>query len=226
MENLIFIAGTGKLANSIYRQLPVYLNNYYLDFWDNSAKYKQTAKVIIHVGSGRQLADLKDYCQKNKTPLIQASTGIKDETKNYSFTFIEAPNLSLLMLKFMYILRKNAELFKDYDITISESHQSSKKSVAGTAFEIAELLGVSTSSIESIREPEFQRKHLNIPEDFLSLHAYHHIKIKEQGSRIDFKTLIQGHDAYVKGLSKIIQCLGDLENRYYHILDLIEMKLI
>ncbi len=146
--------------------------------------------------------------------------------RDFDFTFIDAPNLNILMLKFMFMLKEYGSLYKNYEISITESHQQSKKTVPGTAMEIAASLGVDHKKIKSIRDPGDQENVYGIAKEFLSLHAYHDICIQEGDTTINFRTLVKGHESYISGLSAIIRCLKNLQNRYYHILDLIELRMI
>jgi dihydrodipicolinate reductase len=226
MRDTIIIVGRGKLANNIHNGLLNHLSDYQIDYWENIENYSTDKLIIIHIGSGRQLSEVIEFCNQNKTPLIQGSTGMNLEQTSYDFTFIDAPNLSILMLKFMYMLKQSGDLFKDYKISITESHQSIKKTVPGTAIEMADSLGVAAKEIKSVRDQAEQLNTYGITKEFLSLHAYHNICIEDEGTKINFETLVEGHDSYINGLSKIIKCLNNLEDKYYHILDLIEMKLV
>jgi len=226
MNNTVLIAGNGKLADSILDGLPRQLSEYKFDSWENHKKYSEDKLVIIHIGSGRQLAEVISFCEGNEVPLIQASTGMSIERKDFGFTFIDAPNLNILMLKFMYMLKEYGFLYKDYDVSITESHQHSKKSVAGTAVELASSIGLDSAEIKSIRDQEEQENVYGIPKESLMLHAYHDIRIQDADTSINFQTLVTGHESYISGLSAVIPCLENLESRYYHILELIELKMI
>jgi len=226
MRDTIILVGQGKLANSIKKGLPDYLNGYQINDWENIYQYPIKNLIIVHIGSGRQLSEAVEFCAKNQVPLIQGSTGMTIERQDYNFTFIDAPNLSVLMLKFMHMIKEYGALFQDYQISVTESHQDTKKTLPGTAIEIAHALNVDPKEIKSIRNQDEQLHTYGIPKDSLSLHAFHEISIRDKGTSIRFQTLVESHDSYVKGLSKIIQSLKGLDCKYYHILDLIAMKRI
>lgn len=226
MDKTILIAGSGKLARSLLNGLPSRLPGYQLDTWEHLGRYSGQKPVIVHIGSGRQLPEVIEFCRRNQAPLIQASTGMEHEKAGFDFTFIDAPNLNLLMLKFMFMLKQSGTLFQGYDISLTESHQHSKTSVAGTALEMASSLGLEASAVKSVRNPEDQKNRYGIPDDSLDLHAFHEILIRDGGTSIQFRTLVKGHESYIDGISKIIGCLDRLQPRYYPILELIGMKLI
>ena len=225
MRNII-IVGSGKLAESITKRLPEYISGCSIDHWGNNEQYSSEDKVIIHTGSGRQFDEVISYCRKNKTPLIQGSTDITGDYTGAGFTFIDAPNLNILMLKFMHMIKQYGSHFSNEKISITESHQETKKSLPGTAIEFAKSLGVDSREIKSIRNPEEQKKQYGIPEEHLKLHAFHEINIGDEWTSINIKTLVKGHESYAAGLAAVINALGNLENRYYHIMDMIDMKLI
>ena len=226
MNSTIIIAGSGKLANSMIKGLPGYLPGHKIDTWENHDNYPENDLVIVHIGSGRQLTEIIDFCEMNGVPLIQGSTGMNIKRTDFDFTYIDAPNLNILMLKFMFMMKEHGALYKDYRISITESHQESKQTLPGTAIELAGSLGIDHSEITSIRDRNEQESVYGIEEEFLPLHAYHEIRIQEGDTTIDLRTLVKGHESYVSGLSAIIKCLGSLESRYYHVLDLIESGMI
>lgn len=225
MKNII-IVGSGKLSESITKRLPEYIRSCSIDYWENNEQYPSDNKVIIHIGSGREFDEVISYCRKNKTPLIQGATDITGNYSDADFTYIDAPNLNILMLKFMHMIKRYGDQFSNERISITESHQESKKSLPGTAIEFAKSLGVDSREIKSVRDPEVQKKQYGIPEEHLNLHAFHEINIGDECTSINIKTLVRGHESYAAGLAAVINALDNLENRYYHIMDLIDMKLI
>lgn len=226
MRNTIIIAGHGKLAVSIMEGMNRYLDNYRVDSLDNLDKYAPESLIIVHIGSGRELPRILEYCGQNRVPLVQGATGITGSRKDYNFTFIDAPNFNILMLKFMYMIRECGHLFSSCNVSVTESHQHEKKSMPGTAVEIADSLGAPHSDIKSVRDPLVQENVYGIPAEFLPLHAFHDISISDEGTVINFKTLVKGHESYISGLAKIITAAAGLEERYYHVLDLVKMKLV
>ena len=222
----IIIAGHGKLSNSMLKGLPEYICNCKVDLWENNDRYPLDNKVIVHIGSGRQFGDVIDYCKKNVTPLIQGSTDITGDFTDSAFTYIDAPNFNIIMLKFMHMIKEYGIHFQKNNISITESHQESKKSLPGTAIEFAKSLGLDSEKIKSIRNPLVQEKQYGIPEEHLNLHAFHEINIGDESTSINIKTLVKGHKSYVEGIAAVINTLDKLDNKYYHIMDLIDMKLI
>jgi 4-hydroxy-tetrahydrodipicolinate reductase len=218
----VVIAGSGKLAKCILECKDLQLQ-YTLQSWDNFDRSQNA--VIIHAGSGKQLGDIILYCSSNRCLLIQLSTGLEIGEYNETFPVIICPNISLLLVKFMYMLQKFGENFRDYEIQLTESHQSTKKSVPGTALHIADSLKLDRGKIITIRDKLRQQKELNIPDAFIDSHAYHEIKIKDNNVELVLKTSVYGHDGYAKGVEKLLKMVSDksFENKLYNVTDLIGM---
>ncbi len=223
----IYIVGSGKLANALL--------NAHLTFpscevekWDTKNNKLKEKAIVIHAGSGRQLQECLDFCSKTKSVFIELSTGLQTEKTAHDFPFIICPNTSILVLKTMHILRTNGGHFKNYDISITESHQSTKKTEPGTAFTFAQALNFPTGKIVSVRNPEIQQNKLNISAEYLDKHAFHRIVIKDGEDEITIETKVLGHKSYASGVSKIIEAIlkYNLENKNYTVWDLIENNLI
>jgi dihydrodipicolinate reductase len=223
--HVVALAGKGKLAEAIQKNIINYLPNCAVVAWEEVSTHKEKPQVIVHVGSGRQLNDIINCCNKNQIVLIQGSTGLEYQHA-HDFTFIDAPNFDILMLKFMYMLSKFGKHFAGNKIEITESHQHVKTSTPGTAITIAKYLGRAPNKIKSIRETDKQLNEFKISPAHLDKHAMHIIKITDHDSTITMRTDVAGHESYVSGLAKIIIASASLEKRYYNVVDLIELNLI
>jgi len=125
------------------------------------------------------------------------------------------------------MLNVNGRHFENYQISITESHQASKKTEAGTAIAFANALHFSTEQIVSIRNPDVQLNKIGIPEAYLDKHAYHKIVIQDGNDEITIETKVLGHDSYANGVKTILEIVekSSLDNKRYSILDLIGNKL-
>lgn len=225
MQSVVIISGSGKLSESLLMNLPDEMPHSKAVRWSDDQFY-ENAVAAVHAGSGRELPDLIEFCRAESVPLIQVSSGITMHDVPGGFTFIEAPNLSPLMLKIMLMLKKCAPMFADYSVSITESHQNSKKTVAGTALEIASFFGLEADSIKSIRDSAEQMDYCGIKKEHLPLHAFHEIIVQEAGVSLQIRTCAEGHNSYVKGVAGIIKAASSLEKRYYHVLELAESGII
>ena len=181
--------------------------------------------VVVHTGSGRELADVVSYCERTCSILLELSTGSTLLTQEVGCPVVICPNTNILMLKFMALLAQGGHHFKNYKIQFTESHQADKSSVPGTAVNLAESLGVLPEKIKSVRDVGVQRDALGIPLEYLSRHAYHRLVIEDGLSSVALETKVFGSTPYADGVGQIIQVVSAnvLESRRYNVLELIEM---
>ena len=220
----IVIIGKGKLAEAILTRFPDFSEIPVEEYGQDIEANHDT--IFVHVGSGRQYGESLQRAIENDASYIQAATEknitmkIPDKT---NITFINAPNLDTNIIKLFHVFKCAKGLFKDEQISIIESHQKEKTSLPGTAVKFCDFLGIPYERIESIRDPERQ-KELDISN--LKQHAYHKIRIGDNSSSITIETKIEGLESYVKGLSKIVQCVPMLKNGTYEIEDLIDLEIL
>jgi len=219
----IMIAGSGKLATELLNVLPGMVSGEVLA-WADAAR-AETPCVVVHAGSGRELDRIVAYCAKTASPLIELATGSAIADHKTDFPVVICPNTNILMLKFMAMLAANGHLFKDYTVRVTESHQADKSSVPGTAVNMAASLGLPGDQIRSIRDPHVQQERLNIPQEFLSRHAFHRIEIEDPVTSLTFETRVFGSAPYAEGVAKIISAVraNALENKRYSVMDFIEL---
>ena len=218
----IFVIGSGKLANAILGSNLIF-NSIKVERWEPKYKELENKAIIVHAGSGRQLDECLEYCTKTKSILIELSTGLDTEKIGANFPLVICPNTSILLLKTIRMLKLFGSNFENYDISIVESHQATKSTEPGTAYNFANFLKVKHDEITSIRDAQTQLK-IGIPKEFLERHAYHKIVIKDFHDEVSIETKVLGHNSYVDGVRKIIEtCIKHkLENKKYTVLDLIE----
>jgi 4-hydroxy-tetrahydrodipicolinate reductase len=214
------IVGSGKLMQSLRKGLN---KDYKTLSWNEFDRNIIQRSIIIHVGSGRELNDCIEYCKKTESILIELSTGSKIQDYEITFPVIICPNTAIPIVKLMNMLKHYGKDFMKYKITIKESHQKEKTTVAGTAIEIAKYLHSPIDEIRSIRNENIQKDELLIPEKYLYLHAFHEILIEDNGCQIKIETRVLGHDAYITGMKEILKicCERAFENRIYYIGELL-----
>ncbi len=223
----IFVAGAGKLANAILNAGLTFPSCEITD-WNDGCAASQEKAIIVHAGSGRQLEDILRYCSFTKSVLIELSTGLQTEQTKADFPLILCPNTSILVLKTLQMIKAFGPSFSGLDLSLMESHQSSKKTEPGTAYAFADSLDIPHGHIISIRNPSVQEKLLNIPPEFLDKHAYHRLVIKDGNDEVTIETKVLGHASYASGVKRIIDAIltHNLENRTYTVLELIENHLL
>ena len=222
----IYIVGSGKLANAI-RSSELSFHSCEIAKWEAAHNLNEKT-ILVHAGSGRQLKECIEFCKRTDSTFIELSTGLETEKMNPNFTLIVCPNTSILVLKALSIMKQFGNYFENDKISILESHQSSKKSEPGTAFNFAHSLKFPVNQIRSIRDPETQLNEIGIPNEFLDKHAFHKIVIEDGLDQLTIETKVLGHDSYANGLKKIIDAVlkSPLEKRRYSVLELIDKNML
>lgn len=223
----IFIIGSGKLANAILTS-NLSLQSCEILKWESQHQALNEKAIIVHAGSGRQLKECFEFCTRTKSVFIELSTGLETEKMKPDFPLIICPNTSILLLKTLNIIKVNGKYFENYAISITESHQSTKKTEPGTAYAFANSLKFPLDKIVSIRDPEIQQNKIGIPKEYLDKHAYHKIVIKDGSDEVTIETKVLGHDSYANGVKTIIETVlkYSLENKKYTIFDLIDNNML
>ena len=219
----VFIVGSGKLANAILTSDFSRQSCSNVLKWDIKFQHMQERAIVVHAGSGRQLQECIEFCSKSKSVLIELSTGLKTEDIEPDFPLIICPNTSILVLSTLKIIGVNSRYLEGCEISIMESHQSTKTTEAGTAIAFANALKLPLDRIKSIRDPETQENEIKIPKEYLSKHAFHKILIKDGDEEITIETKVLGHSSYTKGIKKIIEAIlkSDLINKTYNVWEII-----
>ncbi|PTS99025.1 dihydrodipicolinate reductase [Pedobacter sp. HMWF019] len=223
----IFIVGSGKLANAILKADLSFASCEVIK-WEPLYQTLNERAILVHAGSGRELKECLAFCAGTKSVFIELSTGLETENLDPEFPLIICPNTSILILKTLRMIDLFGGSFEDYEISITESHQSTKKTEPGTAYNLANSLKVPHNKVVSIRDPQVQQDKIGIPLEFLNGHAYHKIVIRNCNDEVTIETKVLGHNSYANGVNAIIKtCLNhDLENKRYTVLDLIDRKIL
>ncbi|WP_175716204.1 dihydrodipicolinate reductase C-terminal domain-containing protein [Burkholderia anthina] len=228
----VLVVGTGKLATELLRSHQLDPAICHVMPWSDRARAvaghddasrSDARSIVVHAGSGRELPDAIAFCHATGSTLVELSTGSALEADSYDFPVVLCPNTNILMLKFMSMLETSGHLFRDCNISVTESHQAGKTSVPGTAVDIGQSLGVPARDIRSVRDSAEQRDALQIPDDQLGRHAFHRIRIEDGACSLQFESRVYGASPYADGVSRIVDAVRqrDLERRRYSIVEFI-----
>jgi len=222
MKHTLLIVGNGKFAQAFIQQKidPTIV----CTPWQERADEPTQNTTVLHTGSGREMEQVVAYCNRFHLPFIQSATVEIPSFKSIQFPWIEAPNLSLLIVKFLYMLKKMGKLFEPFAKSLLESHQSAKTSPAKTAQEIQQSLDI--ASFTSIRSTDYQEKELSIPKKHLSGHAVHKIDIESLGVKLEMKIEAFGRESYIEGAFSLIDMAKNLSYGKVTLSDLIDQGLI
>jgi len=218
----IFIVGSGKLAAELLKHLalePIF------DIvpWQGPPAIAAPA-IVVHAGSGRELEQVMEFCECSGSVLVELATGSALMRRTLSYPVVLCPNTNILMLKFMAMLHRAGPMFAGSRIAVTESHQAGKTSVAGTAVDIAEALGLASEDVVSVRDPREQEVALRVPQQHLARHAVHVVSIEDGACSISMETRVYGNSPYADGLSRIIAAVHKhpLERRAHTITEFID----
>ncbi|MFO7570679.1 MAG: hypothetical protein R6W75_12875 [Smithellaceae bacterium] len=219
----ILIVGSGMLARELFENLKGGRIKSVIS-WAKRDEVWAGRRIVVHAGSGREMAQVVSFCADHRLVLVELSTRGSLDKINPSFPIVLCPNTNVLMLKFMAMIQSHGHLFSEYKKEVIESHQSNKKSEPGTAINIATSMGLSVSEIISVRDPQDQERRLGIPAEHLLRHAYHKIRITDGHVGIVLESKVLGHAPYASGLGKIIEAICDqnLSPGKHDVLELIQ----
>jgi len=223
----IFVVGSGKLANAIINS-DLTIRSCEIVKWEAQFKTLNEKAIVVHAGSGRQREECFEFCVRTKSIFIELSTGLETEKTEPDFPMIICPNISSLVLKTLNMLKACGRYFENYEISITESHQSTKTTEPGTAVAFAGSLNFPPGKILSVRDPETQEKIIGIPPEYLGKHAWHKIVIKDGNDEVTIETKVLGHDSYSRGVKAIIETAlkHRFENKKYSVFDLIDKDML
>ncbi len=184
--------------------------------------------IGLHLGSGEFLEEFISFCEENKVPLIQGSSGMKVPTDR-NLVIVNAPNLSLTIMKLLSALPVFTDAFKSgMKISLVESHQKSKgENISGTALAIAQSLDLPESAITMVRDPGIQRL-IGVPEEYLDGHAKHNLIFRgEYGVRVSIEIEVDGRETYAEGAIVLAEALANLseplKNGVYELKDILHI---
>ena len=206
----VLVVGRGKLANELLEGLSGDTISRVVR-WEDRSETSNGSNIVVHAGSGRELAGVIDYCGKTNSILFELSTADLAIPETINFPVIICPNVNLQVLYFMAMIKQFSGYFKGRKIRITESHQSFKKTKPGTAIYLAKSIGISECDIISERNPERQQNAIGIPIEHLDRHAYHQILISDPEVEIKLETKVLGKTAYATSLSEIIALVAKKE---------------
>ena len=223
----IFVVGSGKLANALLAS-NLSIQSCEISKWETHFQNLEEKAIVVHAGSGRQLKECIGFCERTMSVFIELSTGLETENMNPDFPLVVCPNTSILLLKTLSVVKANSNYFEDYEISITESHQSTKKTEPGTAYAFANALKIPLDRVVSIREPKIQRNEIGIPQEYIDKHAYHKIIIKDGDDEVVLETKVLGHNSYARGVKEIVETVlkYSLKNKKYTVLDLIDNNML
>lgn len=188
------------------------------------AKYGSRLIIVDVTHPSAVNANSELYAEK-QCPFVMGTTGgdraklMKVTEESETFAVI-APNMCKQIVAFQATMERMARdfpgAFGGYDMSLVESHQSTKADTSGTAKALVasfNKLGVNkfdVEDIQKIRNPEAQ-KDLGVPEEALRGHAWHTYTLtSSDGSvKFQFQHNVCGRSTYAEGVADAVEFLAE-----------------
>ena len=152
---------------------------------------------------------------KHGVPFVMGTTGgdrerMLREVKESGNYAVIAPQMGKQVVAFQAAMKLMAEqfpgAFEGYTLTVTESHQSSKKDTSGTAKAIVASFndlgcGFDLNDIELVRDVESQTGKMGVPEEHLLGHAFHTYRLTSADGTVsfEFQHNVCGRSIYAEG---------------------------
>jgi 4-hydroxy-tetrahydrodipicolinate reductase len=166
--------------------------------------------------------NVAEYCRRG-WPFVIGTTGadyeaIAEQVAKVDFCAVANPNMSIPIVLIQSALSYLAENFPGaldgWKAGIVESHQQGKADTSGTAKHMVRYfnaLGVDidVDQIEKIRDPERQKNEVQVPQEYLSGHAYHTYRLKSPDGSVELGFLhnVLGRRTYAVGTIQSVEFL-------------------
>ncbi len=181
---------------------------------------------------------------RERVPFVMGTTGGDRERLHQTVVAAKvaaviAPNMALPIVAITAMLEHVARsfpgVFKDYQLTVRESHQVDKADTSGTAKALIanfQEMGASfdpNRDLELCRDEQKQTKEWMIPQEHLRGHAYHTYLLQAMDGQSSFRLdhNVLGRKIYADGTLHGVRFLANhlkdpLPNRPYHMIDVLQ----
>jgi 4-hydroxy-tetrahydrodipicolinate reductase len=169
------------------------------------------------------LSNARWYAQHG-IPFVMGTTGgdsaaIRESVEVSDICAVIAPNMAvpivLLLAAFERLAHEFPKAMQGLEISITESHQSTKRDTSGTAKAMAHHLSAlglpaSVDAIELVRDPTRQCE-MGVPREHLAGHAYHTYQLRsdDDSLRVELSHFVHGRRIYAQGALVAIRHLSE-----------------
>lgn len=105
------VVGRGKLANELLEGLSGDAISRVVR-WEDRPDMSPGSNIVVHAGSGREMAEVIDHCAKTNSILFELSTSGALIPETVTFPVIICPNVNLQMLYFMAMVKQFSGISK------------------------------------------------------------------------------------------------------------------
>lgn len=161
----------------------------------------------------------------NDLPFIMGTTGgdrekLMNDVKASGLYSVIAANMAKQIVALQAMLENMRvsfpDIYKDYTLTVVESHQKTKADTSGTAKAIVETLNgmgikpFSVDDIELVRVEHEQMERMEVPEEYLTGHAFHTYRLVSPDGTMafEYRHNLCGRTTYAEGSVDAVQFLA------------------
>ena len=148
-------------------------------------------------------------------PFVMGTTGgdrkkLIEDVDNAKLSCVIAPNMAKQIVALQLMLEKMQsdfpDLYKNYKLSVVESHQKTKADTSGTAKAIVDTfnkMGITQISYDDIQKIRDEKEQINfgVAQNYLSGHAFHTYRLESEDETVafEFKHNVCGRNIYAQG---------------------------
>ncbi len=157
-----------------------------------------------------------EFYINNNLPFVMGTTGgdrekLTSDVASADLYAVIAPNMAKQIVALQAMLEWGKEnfpdLYKGYNLSVVESHQKTKADTSGTAkavvanFNEMGLNPIALSDIEKVRDDAEMVSRMEVPEEYLSGHAFHTYRLTSADDTVafEYRHNVCGRSIYAEG---------------------------
>jgi len=179
----------------------------------------------------------------NELPFVMGTTGgdrdkLMNDVDSSGIYAVIAPNMAKQIVALQSMLESTRDnfpgIYEGYTLSVVESHQKTKADTSGTAIAIVEIfngMGIvpfSVDQIEKVRVEDEQINKMEVPEEFLTGHAFHTYRLVSPDGQMafEYRHNLCGRSTYAEGSVDGVQFLAKQiqegnEKRLFNMIDIL-----
>ena len=166
-----------------------------------------------------------EFYIQNNLPFVMGTTGgdrdkLINDVSDAGLYAVIAPNMAKQIVALQAMMEFAAKsfpgVFKGWNLSVIESHQSTKADTSGTAKAIVSSfkemgLEFDVEDIELVREENAQIEVMKVPKDHLKGHAFHTYSVDsaDKSVHFEFQHNVAGRSIYAEGTVDAVQFLAE-----------------
>ncbi len=157
-----------------------------------------------------------EFYVANELPFVMGTTGgdrakLDSDVRTAELYAVIAPNMAKQIVALQAMLEWGQEnfptVYNGYSLSVVESHQKTKADTSGTAKAIVDTLNgmgippIEHSDIEKVRVEDEMMSRMDVPEEYLSGHAFHTYRLTSDDGTVafEYRHNVCGRSIYAEG---------------------------